>query len=215
MKKVYIISILLILLCSCGGGSSPYIPPQYNSNSSITGVGDSTMTSNSKRADGTFGRIYYFENEIEGFNNIAVNGSTIKFWIEFAPTIHLKKVVISLGINSVKDGTLSIETVLSQYEQLLSMISADKIFIIGVYPVDQELLATWYSGGVYLTPDRVMSVNNGLFILSVKYGAVFIDTSEFYYDNGIAIREYTEDGIHPSVKAYQVITKKLLDKEII
>ena len=205
---IWLLVATVLLFPSCGGGSAPYVPPQYNANCPVTGIGDSTMTSNSRHSDGTISRIFYFENEISGFCNLAVNGSTIQFWIDHAPTIHLQKVIISLGINSVKDGSLSIETVLNQYETLLNMISADKIYVIGLYPVDQALLYTWYDGGQALTPERVMSVNNGLFALALKHGLTFIDTSEFY-ENGIAKREYTEDGIHPSLIAYQTILQKL------
>ena len=107
-------------------------------------------------------------------------------------TLQPEKIFIEGGVNSL--GSLAINDVASQYEQLLLSIKKDnpnaKLYIQSVLPISNSK----ETGG--LTNENIIKLNNELINLSLKYEVTYIDVYSVYVKDGQINSIYTKDGVH-------------------
>lgn len=217
MKKLHVLCFIIsIILYNCGsGGSDTHNNINRGEVYEFTGIGDSTMAGVGIK-DGKIIQVFSWQKYLNPFQNEGINGASIEYWLSFPDTRQLNKVILSIGFNNVKKNQ-TIEEITYLFSQLFLTIRAQKIYVIGIFPMDHSLSDIWYPDGAWITNERIQQINNNVKALTETHGYFYIDTFILFFDpiTGQAKKNKSFDGIHPSTEAYEDIIVELIKKEIL
>jgi lysophospholipase L1-like esterase len=117
-----------------------------------------------------------------------------------------KMVVINIGINDIAENTgpYSEDFTVSHIESMIMLAQASKIKVI-VASVLPAKSFVWRKS-IQDVPAKVLSLNNRLKKLASKYKTKYLDYHSELKDreNGLS-PDMAEDGVHPTLKCYQIM----------
>ncbi len=130
-----------------------------------------------------------------------------------------KNLVMLMGTNDLSYGRDE-EEILSNIRQMLKIIKEKcpqtNVVLQGIYPTDPErdsLYQRFQLRGRENT--RISAFNQKLAALAAEEGVVFLDVTPILADdNGNLKKEYTYDGLHPSISGYLAVRDAIIEKLI-
>ncbi len=120
-------------------------------------------------------------------------------------------VVLHGGANNFQEGYDDVETfVIDTYRQILTQIKTrlpqTKVLVQSVYPVSNVSFHNRYAYG----HGHIESINRKLKALTESMGYVYADVySHLTSGNEEFDKQYSDDGLHPNLKGYKVVSEYL------
>lgn len=120
------------------------------------------------------------------------------------------KVILLIGTNDLIHN-ISVEEVISNIEEIITKIKENEpkadIYVQSIYPVNDDLDEEMVS---VRDNEDIMKINDSIEKYCQDHDCTYINMHDLLTDeDGNFNEEYTEDGLHPNDKCYEVITKEL------
>ena len=120
------------------------------------------------------------------------------------------KVFLLIGTNDLVKDT-SVDDIVSNIEKIISEINANKpqteIYVESIYPVNDNINEDMVSNR---NNKDIMKINNKIKKYCEYNSCTYINMYDKLLDDDKNFNEkYTDDGLHPNSKGYEVITKEL------
>ena len=120
------------------------------------------------------------------------------------------KVILLIGTNDLIHN-ISVEEVISNIEEIITKIKENEpkadIYVQSIYPVNDNLDEEMVS---VRDNEDIMEINDSIEKYCQDHDCTYINMYDLLTDeDGNFNEEYTEDGLHPNDKCYEVITKEL------
>ncbi len=120
------------------------------------------------------------------------------------------KVILLIGTNDLIHN-ISVEEVISNIEEIITKIKENEpkadIYVQSIYPVNDDLDEEMVS---VRDNEDIMKINDSIEKYCQDHDCTYINMYDLLTDeDGNFNEEYTEDGLHPNDKCYEVITKEL------
>ncbi len=120
------------------------------------------------------------------------------------------KVILLIGTNDLIHN-ISVEEVISNIEEIITKIKENEpkadIYVQSIYPVNDNLDEEMVS---VRDNEDIMKINDSIEKYCQDHDCTYINMYDLLTDeDGNFNEEYTEDGLHPNDKCYEVITKEL------
>ena len=120
------------------------------------------------------------------------------------------KVILLIGTNDLIHN-ISVEEVISNIEETITKIKENEpkadIYVQSIYPVNDDLDEEMVS---VRDNEDIMKINDSIEKYCQDHDCTYINMHDLLTDeDGNFNEEYTEDGLHPNDKCYEVITKEL------
>lgn len=126
---------------------------------------------------------------------------------ELAP----RKVFINIGTNDLTDPDLTIEQIMENYDQIITMIE-DKlpgviIYMMAYYPINYDAASEEMKPCLLIrTNEKIRAANEQVAQLAAKHGQKYIDVNAPLTDEqGRLKAEYTIEGMHIKPEGYRAI----------
>jgi lysophospholipase L1-like esterase len=121
------------------------------------------------------------------------------------------KIILLIGINDINGG-VSTETLLKNYDKILSLIKEElpdtKVFCISILPMNKDV-ESYTTINVDKSHEKIGNINQSIANLAIKYGYKFVDIHDDFTDeNGYLSKNLSIDGIHLSSDGYALWTEK-------
>lgn len=130
--------------------------------------------------------------------NRGVDGCTLEECLSQTSQDENASVVLLVGTNNLTREIKEISPLIEEYIKLIDSFHVKRIFCISILPRNNF-------------PNDIIEHFNDILAkkLKTKENTVFVDVYDNFYWNGQMNPEYTIDGIHLSVKGYELLTFKL------
>lgn len=118
-------------------------------------------------------------------------------------------IVLLIGTNDFAYG-LSIDDTLRNVEEILKLIFEKNIntnvILQSVYPINDKINKQGRR-----TNKAIATLNSGLEVLAKKYNVTYVDlTDDLIDDEGRLKKEYTYDGLHPTVFGFEAVAERII-----
>ena len=146
--------------------------------------------------------------------NRGISGDTTDRLLERLDTNVLnacpKNLVLLIGTNDIGRGlplSISLKNVDGILKKMKENLPEINIIFQAVYPINSSIRGKYEKRSAR----KINAMNREFIKLSEKYGCVWLDlTKELSDENGQLNHEYTYDGLHINVKAYEIIAGKVI-----
>lgn len=127
-----------------------------------------------------------------------------------------RKVFINIGTNDLSDGNIPLETVMSNYDRIISQIEEKLpdviIYMMAYYPVNYEAATDEMKPCLLIrTNEKINRANKLVAQLAAKHGQKYINVNAPLMDEqGRLKAQYTIEGMHIKPEGYRAIFKDIL-----
>lgn len=127
-----------------------------------------------------------------------------------------RKVFINIGTNDLSDGNIPLETVMSNYDRIISQIEEKLpdviIYMMAYYPVNYEAATDEIKPCLLIrTNEKNNRANKLVAQLAAKHGQKYINVNAPLMDEqGRLKAQYTIEGMHIKPEGYRAIFKDIL-----
>lgn len=127
-----------------------------------------------------------------------------------------RKVFINIGTNDLSDGNIPLETVMSNYDRIISQIEEKLpdviIYMMAYYPVNYEAATDEIKPCLLIrTNEKINRANKLVAQLAAKHGQKYINVNAPLMDEqGRLKAQYTIEGMHIKPEGYRAIFKDIL-----
>ena len=127
-----------------------------------------------------------------------------------------RKVFINIGTNDLSDGDVSLETVMSNYDRIITQIeeklSGVIIYMMAYYPINYEAAAEEMKPCLSIrTNEKINRANELAAQLAAKHGQKFINVNAPLMDEqGRLKAQYTIEGMHIKPEGYRAIFEDIM-----
>lgn len=127
-----------------------------------------------------------------------------------------RKVFINIGTNDLSDGNIPLETVMSNYDRIISQIEEKLpdviIYMMAYYPVNYEAVTDEIKPCLLIrTNEKINRANKLVAQLAAKHGQKYINVNAPLMDEqGRLKAQYTIEGMHIKPEGYRAIFKDIL-----
>jgi len=127
-----------------------------------------------------------------------------------------RKVFINIGTNDLSDGNIPLETVMSNYDRIITQIEEKLpgviIYMMAYYPINYEAATEEMKPCLLIrTNEKISRANELVAQLAAKHGQKYINVNASLMDEqGRLKAQYTIEGMHIKPEGYQVIFKDIL-----
>lgn len=121
------------------------------------------------------------------------------------------KVFINIGTNDLSDGNVPLETVMSNYDQIITQIEETLpgviIYMMAYYPINYEAATEEMKPCLLIrTNEKINKANELVAQIAAKHGQRFINVNSPLMDEqGRLKAEYTIEGMHIKPEGYRAI----------
>ena len=143
----------------------------------------------------------------------AVTGDLISYLDVVVLGLAPSKVFLNIGTNDLSDPVFEVEALSSRYEIILQKIAEHlpetEVYMMAFYPMNEGAAGGSAFGG--RTNERIARANTVLCALAGHTPRCrYIDVNQGLYDKNGALRaEFTYDGVHMYVAAYEIVYRNL------
>lgn len=127
-----------------------------------------------------------------------------------------RKVFINIGTNDLSDGNISLETVMSNYDRIITQIEEKLpgviIYMMAYYPINYEAAAEEMKPCLLIrTNEKINRANELVAQLAAKHGQKYINVNAPLMDEqGRLKAEYTIEGMHIKPEGYRAIFEDIM-----
>ena len=127
-----------------------------------------------------------------------------------------RKVFINLGTNDLSDGSVPLETVMSNYDQIITQIEEKLpgviIYMMAYYPINYDAATEEMKPCLLIrTNEKINKANELVAQLATKHGQRYINVNAPLMDEqGRLKAEYTIEGMHIKPKGYRAIFQDIM-----
>lgn len=127
-----------------------------------------------------------------------------------------RKVFINIGTNDLSDGNIPLETVMSNYDRIISQIEEKLpdviIYMMAYYPVNYEAATDEIKPCLLIrTNEKINRANKLVAQLAAKHGQKYINVNApLMNEQGRLKAQYTIEGMHIKPEGYRAIFKDIL-----
>lgn len=127
-----------------------------------------------------------------------------------------RRVFINIGTNDLSNAAISLEELMSRYEQIITHIEQQvpgvEIFLMAYYPINYEAAAENMKACLRVrTNEKINAANALVKQLAEKHGQHYIDVNRVLKDEqGRLKAEYTIEGMHIKEEGYRAIMDDLI-----
>lgn len=122
-----------------------------------------------------------------------------------------RKVFINIGTNDLSDGNVPLETVMSNYDRIITLIEEKLpgviIYMMAYFPINYEAATEEMKPCLLIrTNEKINKANDLVKQLEAKHGQKFINVNAALTDEqGRLKAEYTIEGMHIKPEGYRAI----------
>lgn len=127
-----------------------------------------------------------------------------------------RKVFINIGTNDLSDGDVSLETVMSNYDRIITQIEEKLpgviIYMMAYYPINYEAASEEMKPCLSIrTNEKINRANELAAQLAAKHGQKFINVNAPLMDEqGRLKAQYTIEGMHIKPEGYRAIFEDIM-----
>ena len=127
-----------------------------------------------------------------------------------------RKVFINIGTNDLSDGSVPLETVMSNYDQIITQIEEKLpgviIYMMAYYPINYDAATEEMKPCLLIrTNEKINKANELVAQLAAKHGQRYINVNAPLMDEqGRLKAEYTIEGMHIKPKGYRAIFQDIM-----
>lgn len=127
-----------------------------------------------------------------------------------------RKVFINIGTNDLNDDNISLETVMSNYDRIITQIEEKLpgviIYMMAYYPINYEAATEEMKPCLLIrTNEKINRANELVAQLAAKHGQKYINVNAPLMDEqGRLKAQYTIEGMHIKPEGYRAIFKDIL-----
>ena len=127
-----------------------------------------------------------------------------------------RKVFINIGTNDLSDGNISLETVMSNYDRIITQIEEKLpgviIYMMAYYPINYEAATEEMKPCLLIrTNEKINRANELVAQLAAKHGQKYINVNAPLMDEqGRLKAEYTIEGMHIKPEGYRAIFQDVM-----
>ena len=127
-----------------------------------------------------------------------------------------RKVFINIGTNDLSDGSVPLETVMSNYDQIITQIEEKLpgviIYMMAYYPINYDAATEEMKPCLLIrTNEKINKANELVAQLAAKHGQRYINVNAPLMDEqGRLKAEYTSEGMHIKPKGYRAIFQDIM-----
>lgn len=127
-----------------------------------------------------------------------------------------RKVFINIGTNDLSDSTIPLETVMSNYDQIITQIEQKlpqvTIYMMAYYPINYDAAAEEMKPVLRIrTNEKINKANELVAQLAAKHGQKYINVNTPLMDEqGRLKAEYTIEGMHIKPEGYRTIFEDVM-----
>ena len=127
-----------------------------------------------------------------------------------------RKVFINIGTNDLSDGNIPLETVMSNYDRIITQIEEKLpgviIYMMAYYPINYEAATEEMKPCLLIrTNEKINRANELVAQLAAKHGQKYINVNAPLMDEqGRLKAQYTIEGMHIKPEGYRAILKDIM-----
>jgi len=127
-----------------------------------------------------------------------------------------RKVFINIGTNDLSDGNIPLETVMSNYDQIITQIEEKLpgviIYMMAYYPINYEAATEEMKPCLLIrTNEKINRANELVAQLAAKHGQKYINVNAPLMDEqGRLKAQYTIEGMHIKPEGYRAIFEDIM-----
>ena len=127
-----------------------------------------------------------------------------------------RKVFINIGTNDLSDGSVPLETVMSNYDQIITQIEEKLpgviIYMMAYYPINYDAATEEMKPCLLIrTNEKINKANELVAQLAAKHGQRYINVNAPLMDEqGRLKAEYTIEGMHIKPEGYRAIFQDIM-----
>ena len=127
-----------------------------------------------------------------------------------------RKVFINIGTNDLSDGNISLETVMSNYDRIITQIEEKLpgviIYMMAYYPINYEAATEEMKPCLLIrTNEKINRANELVAQLAAKHGQKYINVNAPLMDEqGRLKAQYTSEGMHMKPEGYRAIFEDIM-----
>ena len=127
-----------------------------------------------------------------------------------------RKVFINIGTNDLSDGSVPLETVMSNYDQIITQIEEKLpgviIYMMAYYPINYDAATEEMKPCLLIrTNEKINKANELVAQLAAKHGQRYINVNAPLMDEqGRLKAEYTIEGMHIKPEGYRTIFQDIM-----
>ena len=127
-----------------------------------------------------------------------------------------RKVFINIGTNDLSDGNISLETVMSNYDRIITQIGEKLpsviIYMMAYYPINYEAATEEMKPCLLIrTNEKINKANELVAQLAAKHGQKYINVNAPLMDEqGRLKAQYTIEGMHIKPEGYRAIFEDIM-----
>lgn len=127
-----------------------------------------------------------------------------------------RKVFINIGTNDLSDGNISLETVMSNYDRIITQIEEKLpsviIYMMAYYPINYEAATEEMKPCLLIrTNEKINKANELVAQLAAKHGQKYINVNAPLMDEqGRLKAQYTIEGMHIKPEGYRAIFEDIM-----
>ena len=127
-----------------------------------------------------------------------------------------RKVFINIGTNDLSDGNIPLETVISNYDKIITQIEEKLpgviIYMMAYYPVNYDAATEEMKKCLLIrTNEKINKANEQIAQLACKHGQKYINVNAPLMDEqGCLKAEYTIEGMHIKPEGYRAIFEDII-----
>ena len=127
-----------------------------------------------------------------------------------------RKVFINIGTNDLSDGNISLETVMSNYDRIITQIEEKLpgviIYMMAYYPINYEAATEEMKPCLLIrTNEKINRANELVAQLATKHGQKYINVNAPLMDEqGRLKAQYTIEGMHIKPEGYRAIFEDIM-----
>ena len=127
-----------------------------------------------------------------------------------------RKVFINIGTNDLSDGNISLETVMSNYDRIITQIEEKLpsviIYMMAYYPINYEAATEEMKPCLLIrTNEKINRANELVAQLAAKHGQKYINVNAPLMDEqGRLKAQYTIEGMHIKPEGYRAIFEDIM-----